>query len=52
MVELVILFIALFVVMTTFVMFIDKIGEMFETHLHSSHHNKIECEDNGEKLVD
>lgn len=52
--ELILLFIALFAIMTTFVLFLDKLGDMFDAQIHSSHHNiqEYENEENVEKLVD
>lgn len=52
--ELILLFIALFAIVTTFVLFLDKLGDMFDVQIHSSHHSvqEYENEDTAEKLVD
>ena len=52
MVEMILVFVSLFTVMTAFVLFIDKLADTIDTQFHSTHHNNYEKEDTAEKLVD
>lgn len=46
------IFIIIFSVMTAFVIFIDKLSDIVDAQFHSTHHNRIEYDDDTEKIVD
>lgn len=50
--EVVAIFIIIFLVMTAFVLFIDKLSDFVDAQFHSAHHNRIEYDDDTEKIVD
>ncbi len=50
--EVVAIFIIIFLVMTAFVLFIDKLSDIVDAQFHSAHHNRIEYNDDTEKIID
>lgn len=52
MIGIVVLFIIIFTIMTAFVLFIDKLSDIVDVQFHSAHHNRIEYDDDTEKIID